>query len=98
MALRAKRTRKSSDESVGKAAKAPAKRASAKHAPAKRSKPPAAKKTAAGAGANDGRARLEAELKDAKARIAELEKLNEEAVNRIDWVIDSLQTVLAEKD
>jgi|GEM_PF-3399572 len=39
---------------------------------------------------------LQAELAVAKARIAELEKLNEEAVNRIDWVIDSLQSVLSD--
>lgn len=98
MALRAKRTRKSSDESVGKAAKAPAKRAPAKRQRQPVAKPAVAKSAAAAATKNDGRARLEAELKDARARIAELEKLNEEAVNRIDWVIDSLQTVLAEKE
>ncbi|HUS98570.1 MAG TPA: hypothetical protein VMX97_17730 [Hyphomicrobiaceae bacterium] len=39
---------------------------------------------------------LRSELEQAKARIAELEKLHEDAVNRIDWVIDSLRHALAE--
>lgn len=39
-------------------------------------------------------AQLEAELAEAHERIGELERLNEEAINRIDWVIDSLQTLL----
>jgi hypothetical protein len=38
--------------------------------------------------------RLEGELAAARERVAELEQLNEEAINRIDWVIDSLQTLL----
>lgn len=38
--------------------------------------------------------RLEAELAAAHERIAELEQLNTDAINRIDWVIDSLQTLL----
>ena len=37
---------------------------------------------------------LQTKLKAAQARILELEKLNEDSVNRIDWVIDSLQTAL----
>lgn len=39
-------------------------------------------------------AALQTKLEVAQARITELEKLNENAVNRIDWVIDSLQTAL----
>ncbi len=42
-------------------------------------------------------ARLEALLETATQRIQELESLNEQAVNRIDWVIDALQTVLDEQ-
>ncbi|MFT5511155.1 MAG: hypothetical protein ACI89J_004255 [Hyphomicrobiaceae bacterium] len=37
---------------------------------------------------------LRAELEQAQARIAELEELNKNVVNRIDWVIDSLQGAL----
>jgi len=37
---------------------------------------------------------LRAELEQAQARIAHLEDVNSNVVNRIDWVIDSLQSVL----
>lgn len=37
---------------------------------------------------------LRGELMAAKQRIGELEALNEEAVNRIEWVLDSLHTLL----
>jgi predicted RNase H-like nuclease (RuvC/YqgF family) len=37
---------------------------------------------------------LKAELADAKARIAELEKGRREALDRVDWAIDSLKTAL----
>ena len=37
---------------------------------------------------------LRAELERAQARIKHLEELNKNVVNRIDWVIDSLQSVL----
>lgn len=40
---------------------------------------------------------LNSELKEARARIAELEAANKDAVNRIDWVIDSLHNILEEK-
>lgn len=40
---------------------------------------------------------LRAELTAAKKRIAELEAINEDAVNRIDWVLDSLHTLLEKK-
>jgi len=40
------------------------------------------------------RDRLKAQLKEAEARIARLEESRTEAVNRIDWVIDSLHNVL----
>ncbi len=42
-------------------------------------------------------AALKAELAQAKARIVELEALNADVINRIDWVIDSLQTVIEDK-
>ena len=42
-------------------------------------------------------AALREELEHAKARIAELEALHEDVINRIDWVIDSLQTALEDK-
>ena len=42
-------------------------------------------------------AALREELENAKARIAQLEALHEDVVNRIDWVIDSLQTALEDK-
>ena len=42
-------------------------------------------------------AALRGELEHAKARIAQLEALQVDVINRIDWVIDSLQTVLEEK-
>ncbi|MCB1511922.1 MAG: hypothetical protein KDJ36_13555 [Hyphomicrobiaceae bacterium] len=41
---------------------------------------------------------LEADLAVARARIAELEKQQEEVTNRIDWVIDSLQTLLSDNE
>jgi chromosome segregation ATPase len=41
------------------------------------------------------RDRLEADLAEAEARIGRLEESRTEAVNRIDWVLDSLQNVLA---
>lgn len=37
---------------------------------------------------------LRDELEQANARIKHLEELNKNVVNRIDWVIDSLQSVL----
>lgn len=38
-------------------------------------------------------ARLVEELKAARARIVELEQKHAEIVNRIDWIIDSLQNI-----
>lgn len=43
------------------------------------------------------RDRLAAELKAAKATIASLESAQTDAVNRIDWVIDSLHNILEDK-
>jgi len=40
---------------------------------------------------------LRAELDHANARITQLEELNKNVVNRIDWVIDSLQSSLTVK-
>jgi uncharacterized small protein (DUF1192 family) len=40
------------------------------------------------------RDRLKAELAEAEARIGRLEESRTEAVNRIDWVLDSLHNVL----
>jgi len=38
-------------------------------------------------------ARLEAELETARAKIAALESARIDAINRIDWVIDSLESL-----
>ena len=38
-------------------------------------------------------ARLEAELEAARAEVAELRSRHDDALNRIDWVIDSLNTL-----
>jgi len=40
---------------------------------------------------------LVAELKAARARVGELEALQKDTVNRIDWVIDSLHNLVEEK-
>jgi Tfp pilus assembly protein FimV len=40
------------------------------------------------------RDRLQAELKAAQTRIADLERTREQVVNRIDWVIDSLHSLI----
>lgn len=40
---------------------------------------------------------LLAELEQAKARIAHLEEVNKNVANRIDWVIDSLQSMASTK-
>lgn len=40
------------------------------------------------------RDRLKAQLAEANGRVAQLEQRRAEAVNRIDWVIDSLHNVL----
>jgi uncharacterized coiled-coil DUF342 family protein len=39
------------------------------------------------------RDQLRAELEAARARIAELERVREQVLNRIDWVIDSLHSL-----
>lgn len=39
---------------------------------------------------------LKTELTAAKQRISELEAINEDAVNRIDWVLDSLHSLVEE--
>ena len=57
---------------------------------------PAAKKSAASQLRTE-RDSLKAKLAAAEARIAELQSQHEEAINRIDWVIDSLQSALAER-
>jgi hypothetical protein len=73
-------------------------------APRKSGQDTKAKAGAAGRGAAgelemlaEQNAALRAELEHAKARIAQLEALQVDVINRIDWVIDSLQTVLEEK-
>ena len=43
------------------------------------------------------RDQLAAQLAEARAEIERLEAARQEAVNRIDWVIDSLNTALREK-
>lgn len=40
---------------------------------------------------------LRHELMAAKQRIAELQAINEDAVNRIDWVLDSLHSLLEKR-
>ncbi len=40
---------------------------------------------------------LNGELKAAQERIAEMEAAHKDAVNRIDWVIDSLHNIVEEK-
>ncbi len=42
------------------------------------------------------RDRLQAELKATRTRIADLERTHEQVVNRIDWVIDSLHSLIEE--
>jgi len=44
-------------------------------------------------GLSEENARLKAELAAAEARIADLESKHAEAVNRIDWVLDSLHNL-----
>lgn len=43
------------------------------------------------------RDKLNSELKSAHLRIAELEAAHKDAVNRIDWVIDSLHNIVEEQ-
>jgi seryl-tRNA synthetase len=54
-------------------------------------KAPAKTGTASGLGAEN--ARLKAELAQAKERITDLELKQNEIINRIDWVIDSLHNL-----
>ncbi|MBU1213301.1 MAG: DUF4164 family protein [Alphaproteobacteria bacterium] len=77
----------------------------------KKSKQGAARKSAAKSDLSSAVERLEAkivalqaerdtlnsELKAARVRIGELEAAHKDAVNRIDWVIDSLHNILEEK-
>lgn len=39
-------------------------------------------------------AALRAELEQAKARVIHLEQINKNVINRIDWLIDSLQSIV----
>lgn len=82
--------------------KAPAKSVKSKSGAKAAKKTTAARGTKAGAVADvadapahefllDQNEALKAELEQAHARIAELEELNRNVANRIDWVIDSLQ-------
>jgi hypothetical protein len=54
---------------------------------------PASRKPAAKAAEAGEIARLKSELAAAHARVAELEKRHADAVNRIDWIIDSLHSL-----
>jgi predicted nucleic acid-binding Zn-ribbon protein len=92
-------------------AKAPAKKSAGVKKAAARKKSATAKTTRAGAKRAqrakktetevqflaEQNAALKAELEQARARIADLEALNRDVINRIDWVIDSLQTVVEDK-
>lgn len=91
MAARAKQTRQKTAAAGSKSARAGAARP--KREPAQKSAP---KDRRAGADTDLAKRceHLESELATARARIGELELRNEEAINRIDWVIDSLQTLL----
>ena len=96
---------KSSAPKKAIAKKAAAKKTTAAGKAPRKAAPDAKEKTdAAGRGAVgelemlvEQNAALRAELEHAKARIAQLEALQVDVINRIDWVIDSLQTVLEEK-
>ena len=77
------------------AARPKAKQSKSTAAGARRSTSKAAKKPSAAELLRERDALLR-QLQAAEHRISELEELNKEAVNHIDWVIDSLQTVLAE--
>lgn len=66
-------------------------------APAKAVKPDASGLAAELRTLRAERAQLAAELEIARARITELEAARTEAINRIDWVIDSLQSLAGKK-
>mgnify|MGYP001596675465 CR=1 len=61
---------------------------------ARKAKPASAMGDAETALLRDQNEALRTELEQARARIQHLEELNRNVVNRIDWVIDSLQSVL----
>lgn len=79
-------------------AKSPrAKSPAAKAAPAKKTrkaKPASALETTDIVLLREQNEMLRRELEQAQARIQHLEEVNKNVVNRIDWVIDSLQSVL----
>jgi uncharacterized spore protein YtfJ len=77
------------------AARAKAKQSKSSSSGARRTASTTAKKPTAAALLRE-RDALIRQLKAAEHRISELEEINKEAVNRIDWVIDSLQSVMAE--
>ncbi len=101
MAKRAAKKRAETETPPGRkrpAAKSAAKRkpqASVKAAPSSPKKPAAkAQRKPSKSVESDRVATLEAELKAAKARIAELEAAQADVLNRIDWVLDTLKTSL----
>ncbi|PPC87304.1 MAG: hypothetical protein CTY31_02600 [Hyphomicrobium sp.] len=59
----------------------------------KRSEPVKAERKPTGSPAASEVVRLRAELAAALSRIAELEAIQNDAINRIDWVIDSLHNL-----
>ncbi|MGI9477688.1 MAG: hypothetical protein ACR2PI_13380 [Hyphomicrobiaceae bacterium] len=84
-------------KTAAKRAAAPAKTPKAKSVTAKKArqtKPAAVTGDAETALLRDQNEALRTELEQARARIQHLEELNKNVVNRIDWVIDSLQSVL----
>ncbi|MGD8481148.1 MAG: hypothetical protein PVI61_13595 [Methyloceanibacter sp.] len=101
-AARKKTAAKPAARKKAAAKKVPTKKVAGKSAPAAKGRAKAGERgTGKGAGEHEmlaeQNAALREELEHAKARIAQLEALHEDVTNRIDWVIDSLQTVLEDK-
>lgn len=103
---------KSASAKPARGNKSPIKRPASKKAAATKKAPPARKKgTASGPAGQVAKTSdadqlqmlaqqneaLRGELDQALARIRELEELNKNVVNRIDWVIDSLQGILPKR-
>ena len=84
------------DASRAKKRATPASRQSPAAKPMARAEPPGSKPSTKLAALEAERDRLTTELKEAHRRIAALEQAREQALNRIDWVIDSLHNLTEE--